>query len=363
MAGKKTFNGSLDVQVDGQTAETWSAILEQFADANIYQTWAYGAVRWGIRNLSHLVIRQDGQVIAAAQLRIVRLPLLPAGVAYLRWGPLVNRVGQTLDPSIVGEMLKWLREEFCQRRGLALQVIPNTYSGETLSDAYEPARHRSFPHLEITWPRYRTVLVNLESAAEVIRDRFNPKTRRHLKRAEKNGLTVEMSDQPEAYREFLRLYKMMRERKQFETTVDVDEFGQMQLLLAGCARMKTFIARKDGAAIGALVCSRMGNTGIYLLGATNERARDLLASYLLHWHAMLWLKAQGSLYYDLGGIDPEANSGGYEFKSGFGGNEVAQSIPYSFPGGWFSSKLFAFIRWRRRPVVSARLRTPSMTSA
>ncbi len=363
MAGKKTFNGSLDVQVDGQTAETWSAILEQFADANIYQTWAYGAVRWGIRNLSHLVIRQDGQVIAAAQLRIVRLPLLPAGVAYLRWGPLVNRVGQTLDPSIVGEMLKWLREEFCQRRGLTLQVIPNTYSGETLSDAYEPARHRSFPHLEITWPRYRTVLVNLESAAEVIRDRFNPKTRRHLKRAEKNGLTVEMSDQPEAYREFLRLYKMMRERKQFETTVDVDEFGQMQLLLAGCARMKTFIARKDGAAIGALVCSRMGNTGIYLLGATNERARDLLASYLLHWHAMLWLKAQGSLYYDLGGIDPEANSGGYEFKSGFGGNEVAQSIPYSFPGGWFSSKLFAFIRWRRRPVVSARLRTPSMTSA
>ena len=363
MAGKKTFNGSLDVQVDGQTAETWSAILEQFADANIYQTWAYGAVRWGIRNLSHLVIRQDGQVMAAAQLRIVRLPLLPAGLAYLRWGPLVNRVGQTLDPSIVGEMLKWLREEFCQRRGLTLQVIPNTYSGETLSDAYEPARHRSFPHLEITWPRYRTVLVNLESAAEVIRDRFNPKTRRHLKRAEKNGLTVEMSDQPEAYREFLRLYKMMRERKQFETTVDVDEFGQMQLLLAGCARMQTFIARKDGAAIGALVCSRMGNTGIYLLGATNERARDLLASYLLHWHAMLWLKAQGSLYYDLGGIDPEANSGGYEFKSGFGGNEVAQSIPYSFPGGWFSSKLFAFIRWRRRPVVSARLRAPSMTSA
>ena len=363
MAGKKTFNGSLDVQVDGQTAETWSAILEQFADANIYQTWAYGAVRWGIRNLSHLVIRQDGQVMAAAQLRIVRLPLLPAGLAYLRWGPLVNRVGQTLDPSIVGEMLKWLREEFCQRRGLTLQVIPNTYSGETLSDAYEPARHRSFPHLEITWPRYRTVLVNLESAAEVIRDRFNPKTRRHLKRAEKNGLTVEMSDQPEASREFLRLYKMMRERKQFETTVDVDEFGQMQLLLAGCARMQTFIARKDGAAIGALVCSRMGNTGIYLLGATNERARDLLASYLLHWHAMLWLKAQGSLYYDLGGIDPEANSGGYEFKSGFGGNEVAQSIPYSFPGGWFSSKLFAFIRWRRRPVVSARLRTPSMSSA
>ena len=363
MTGKKIFNASLDVQVDGQTAETWSAILAQFADANIYQTWAYGAVRWGIRNLSHLVIRQDGQVMAAAQLRIVRLPLLPAGVAYLRWGPLFNRVGQTLNPAIVGEMLARLREEFCQQRGLTLQVIPNTYSGDTRSHAHESARHLSCPHLEVTWPRYRTVLVNLESAAELIRERFNPKTRRHLKRAEKNSLAVEMSDRPEAYREFLRLYEMMRQRKRFETTVDVDEFGRMQLLLAGSARMQTFIARKDGQAIGALVCSRMGDTGIYLLGATNERARDLLASYLLHWHAMLWLKAQGSLYYDLGGIDPEANSGGYEFKSGFGGNEVAQSIPYSFPGGWFSSKLFAFIRWRRRPVVSDPQGTPAATSA
>ena len=29
-------------------------MLDRFSDANIYQTWAYGAVRWGAKGLSHI---------------------------------------------------------------------------------------------------------------------------------------------------------------------------------------------------------------------------------------------------------------------------------------------------------------------
>ena len=102
MTDLQTASNPLEVQVDGQTAETWSGILAQFADANIYQSWAYGAVRWSGRNLSHLVIRQNGRILAAAQLRIARLPLLPAGVAYLRW-----------DLSVSGPGNPWSRSTHC----------------------------------------------------------------------------------------------------------------------------------------------------------------------------------------------------------------------------------------------------------
>jgi len=101
--------------VDGQTPESWSGILAQFADANIYQTWAYGAVRWGPRNLSHLVVRREGQTVAAAQMRIVRLPLVPAGIAYLRWGPMCQLTGSVLDPSLVVEVVSALRQEYVER--------------------------------------------------------------------------------------------------------------------------------------------------------------------------------------------------------------------------------------------------------
>ena len=50
-------------EIDCVTKAQWSALLNHFEDANIYQTWSYGAVRWGERNLSHLLLKQDGEVI------------------------------------------------------------------------------------------------------------------------------------------------------------------------------------------------------------------------------------------------------------------------------------------------------------
>ncbi len=50
------------VEVDEATPENWPAMIDLFQDANIYQTWSYGQVRWGRRNLSHLVLKRDGEV-------------------------------------------------------------------------------------------------------------------------------------------------------------------------------------------------------------------------------------------------------------------------------------------------------------
>ena len=209
------MDSSFQIMVDGQTRESWSDILAQFADASIYQTWAYGAVRWGARNLSHLVMRRDGQIVAAAQLRIARLPLLPAGIAYLRWGPLCHRKGQALDPVIVVEMVACLREEYCVRRGLTLQVIPNAYPGDPRGVAYEEALARSVLRPEPRGSHYQTILVDLSPAAEVMRKRLDQKWRNQLNRSEKNGLVLEVSDGREAYREFVRLYEAMWDRKRF----------------------------------------------------------------------------------------------------------------------------------------------------
>ena len=91
---------SIEVKIDGQTAEAWDGILAQFDDASIYQTWAYGAVRWGCNNLSHLILQRGDSILAAAQLRIVRVPFLPGGIAYVRWGPLWQLRNEAKDPSV-----------------------------------------------------------------------------------------------------------------------------------------------------------------------------------------------------------------------------------------------------------------------
>jgi lipid II:glycine glycyltransferase (peptidoglycan interpeptide bridge formation enzyme) len=182
----------------------------------------------------------------------------------------------------------------------------------------------------------------------MIRKRLDQKWRNQLNRAEKNELTFDVSGSDEAYREFERLYEAMWQRKRFETSVDVREFGRIQQLLSGPEKMQTFIARKDGQAIAALVCSLLGDTAIYLLGATNDVAREQKAAYFLQWQAMMWLKERGARAYDLGGIDPEANPGGYHFKSGFGGSEVTQLPPQALSVGALGRVVLRGIACARR---------------
>jgi lipid II:glycine glycyltransferase (peptidoglycan interpeptide bridge formation enzyme) len=343
--------------VDGQTPESWSAILAQFDDANIYQSWAYGAVRWGARGLSHLVLRRDGQILGAAQVRIARVPLIPAGLAYLRWGPMCQSKGRPLDPAVVAEMVASLRQEYVNRRGLVLQIIPHAFSGTERAAAFQSALSQSGLQPEPSLGHYRTIVVDLGPTAEVLRKRLDQKWRNQLNRAEKNGLALEVSGGPEAYREFVRLYEVMWKRKRFETSVDVQEFARIQELLSGPARMQTFLATADGRSVAALVCSLMGDTAIYLLGATNEQARELKAAYFLQWQAMQWLKDRGACWYDLGGIDLETNPGGHHFKSGFGGTELTQTSIHVCHGGLLSAGVAALwawcCRWRSSRSLSA----------
>ena len=65
-------------EVDSVDEESWYGLLRQFDDANIYQTWAYGLVRNGRQNISHLLVKEGGKVVAVAQSRIVKTPLIGA---------------------------------------------------------------------------------------------------------------------------------------------------------------------------------------------------------------------------------------------------------------------------------------------
>jgi len=340
---------AFEIAVDEQVRETWDTVIAGFYDASIYQSWAYGAVRWGERNLSHLVLYQGQDICAAAQLRIARIPFMRAGIAYLTWGPMCQKDEGTLDPSVVRQMVERLKHEYCQRRKLCLQIIPNMFPGNERTKILEDTFSiTGFIEDGSNLP-YRTVLVNLSPAPDILRKRLKQKWRNQLNRSEKNGLELEISDSRAAYEAFLLLYKEMFARKQFETSIDVKEFEKIQDHLSSRHKMLVFLARKEGETVAALVESHIGETAIYLLGATSPRGRELKAAYYLQWQAMLFHKLHGALYYDLGGIDPHSNPGGYHFKSGFGGEELTQMSGRVCPGGLLSNGLVALLSaWRRR---------------
>ncbi len=315
------------VEMDRATPAEWSQMLDFFDDANLYQTWSYGAVRWGRKNLSHLVLKQNGEVVGMAQLRIIRPTRLNFGMAYLRWGPIFHRRGKELDAETALRIARALQEEYVDKRRLLLQILPNAFVESPRAALFQSAFSGFAPERRTPSNAYRTFVLDLAPSIEELRKNLDKKWRNMLTRSEKNGLKVVAGTATDEYRRFCRMYDQMRKRKAFETTVDVEEFGRLQEDLPDTHRMRILICEQDGVPVAGLVASAMGDSAIYLLGATSDDGLTAKGAYLLQWTLIQWLKENGFKRYDLGGIDPEGNPGVYSFKRGFSGTDVSQLTP------------------------------------
>jgi len=316
-----------EIELDTIKEEEWSHLLPEFEDATIYQTWSYGTVRWGNRNLSHFVLKNSGAIVGLAQVAIRKIPILGAGIAYIPWGPLWQKKGNENYFEDFEFLIRALRDEYALNQGLFLRVYPNIVESDKKNKIYSTLLGAGFEK-NTALSNYRTILVDLSPTLPEIRKKLNSKWRNKLNGAEKNNLEIIEGNDIELYRIFQKLQKEMQDRKEYIPGVDYDEFGIIQQMLPEHLKMKIMICKHNGEPIAATIVSAIGSMGIYLLGATGDKWSNLKGSYLTHWEMMTWLKKQGYKIYDLGGINPIDNPGVYTFKVGFSGQDVCHVGQY-----------------------------------
>ena len=124
------------------------------------------------------------------------------------------------------------------------------------------------------------------------------------------------------------MHEAMRLRKRYAPSSDIREFGRIQRILPHQQRMYVVICEQEGMPVAGLVGTGMGDSGIYLFGATTEQGMKTKGAYLLQWHMVQWLKRREARRYDLGGINPETNPGVYHFKAGLSGQDVLYLVPF-----------------------------------
>lgn len=342
------------IEVDRCSQAEWERDLNCFEDATIYQTWAFGAVSWGCAQLSHIKLKSDGITVGMAQLRLVTIPIVRRGVAYVRWGPLWRRKDTPRNPEVYRCLLSALRDEYVRRRKLLLRIVPNTFSEDTDEKVISSGAARlGFKRKDSRC--YRTFLVDISPSLEQVRKSLDQKWRNQLNRSEKNGLVVLAGTDDRLYGMFKAIYEEMMERKCFDTTVDVHEFERIQRSLPESQKMQILVAVKDGKPVSAIVASTIGRTGIYLLGATSNEGMQHKGSYLLQWRMIEHLKECGCHCYDLGGINPERNPGVYHFKSGFSGADKSHVGEYEISGSAVSSWIVSIAESRRKASAPERL--------
>jgi hypothetical protein len=250
-------------------------------------------------------------------------------------------------------MARAIEDEYRDKRRLFVRILPNAFIDSQRARIFQSAFSGFMCQTQAPEDTYRTFVVDLTLPSEELRSKLDAKWRNKLKQAERNEMTIVSGDGRVEFGVFCEMYAQLRRRKTFETTVDVKEFARMQEALPASQRMQVFICMKADSPVAGVVISALGNSAIYLLGATSDVGLNARGAYLLQWKAMNWLKEIGVKWYDLGGIDPDGNPGVYYFKRGFSGLDTCQIAPLTASSSAVSSGMVTVASALQRRVRSS----------
>jgi lipid II:glycine glycyltransferase (peptidoglycan interpeptide bridge formation enzyme) len=105
---------------------------------------------------------------------------------------------------------------------------------------------------------------------------------------------------------------------------------------------KMYLAEYEGETIAGVIVTFYEDTATYYYGASSNKHRNVMAPYLLQWHAIKEAKSRNMKKYDFLGISPpDAKNhpwqGVTEFKMKFGGEivEYVKAKEFIFKPFWY----------------------------
>jgi hypothetical protein len=349
-----TANGSAGtarLEVAPLERAQWETAVHEFRDYNYRQVWAYGvalAARRGAAS-EHVAILRDGELLGLADVRVKSLPVIGGGLAYVSGGPLVRRGedGDALER--LDHCLDALAGEYVRRRGLTLRVgapVGPPDHNEAVADHCLAAGWRTADA-----GRYRTVLLDIDREPDAIQASLHKNWRQSIRRAARKGVTVTFGTELDRFDAFAGMLAALRARKGFDVELDERFFAAVQAEAPERDRLVVGLAFVDGAPVAGNVTAIHGDTGVYLLGASTDAGLEAQASYLLHWQTIERLRERGAAWYDLGGIDPEANPGVAAFKIRTNGMDVTAAGPFDLAPDGLRGRVTT---WAERAYVRAK---------
>ena len=292
-------------------SKQWDTFLSRFPEAHLLQTSQWGALKAHFGWKPEYLIGES----CGALVLFRRLPL-GYSIAYIPKGP----VGRDFD-SILPELNSLCR----QHKAIFLKIEPDEWENTEQGDYF---KSKKWIPTEPVQPR-RTILIDLNGNENDWLDRMKQKTRYNIRLAERKEIVVQSSDNVAIF------YDLMM------STGQRDEFGihskaYYETVLhhfSETGNVKLFIAYYHEEPLAGLMAFSRGKRAWYFYGASNEKERNRMPTYLLQWEAMKWAASLGCSEYDLWGIPDEDEDqleknfsersdglwGVYRFKRGFGG--------------------------------------------
>ena len=155
-------------------------------------------------------------------------------------------------------------------------------------------------------------------------DRMGGSARQAVRKAEKDGVTLEVSQSAEAVRDFYNLQCLTRKRHGLPPQ-PLNLFLNIQRHILSQNQGMVALAAWRGAKIAGAMYFFLGGRAIYKYGASDFRHQQLRPNNLVMWEGMKWLARKGNTSLHLGKTSL-ANEGLRKFKLNLGA--VEERIEY-----------------------------------
>ena len=307
-------------------AEAWQAFLTATASGDFLHDWAWADVAaFDGQPQRRYLLTDDGAIVAivAAQQRA-----LVAGRSfwYVPHGPVLDwgaaEAAERLRALRIG-----LRIAARQHRVIAVKLEPRIAAGSPVSSLLSGLRHAP-ETLQVG----QTRIVELAND-EALLASFDKDTRYAVRRAEREGVAVSVSEDGSDLRPIDDLHALVVEtqRRAGFLLPPLERYRVAWRALAGSGRAAILEARRDGALLASGMVVFTGLRSYYLFSGSRREERGEqkhYASYALQWAMMRLARDRGVTHHDLWGVAPpgagpeHAWHGVGLFKKGFGGQEV-----------------------------------------
>lgn len=170
----------------------------------------------------------------------------------------------------------------------------------------------------------QTLIIDLTPDIDQLwKNTIHSKRRNMIRKAEKNGITVEYDDKSNLF----TFYNVYTETNKQNGLVSLSyNFFKDLFDNAKNVKYKILWAKKNKEILSGIVVAYDKNYAIYWLGFSKANTPNLGQGDLLQWEAIKTVKAHGCSYYDLCFIDKNKLPHIYKFKKGFSKNEIEVDI-------------------------------------
>lgn len=295
----------------------WETFLKKHPEANFLQSWDFGEFH---KNLGHNIFRVgfftsgklDGVVlITLEKAKRATYLTIPAG-------PILDWKNKKIVALFKKEIIKIAKEN----SAVFIRVRPQLEANEFSQELFKKLGFRSAPmhlhaeltnQLDITQPEDQ-LLANMRKA-----------TRYEIRKAEKVGVRVEESTNPQDIKKFYNL-QLDTARRQGFVPFSLPFLQEQFKVFADSGNAILYSAYFEKKLLAQAFIIFYGQEAVYHYGASTPDGREYPGAYLIQWKAILEAKKRKMERYNFWGVASNPNHRFANlslFKRGFGGVDVA----------------------------------------